>query len=398
MKKRIQKRKRKYNRKLNNRFRFMAVALRGLILAGVSLTVYSKYYKTDNNKGMAIASGFYFSSSYMTELSSEDETIAETIRKIEDINDLAVEQEVIKLLSVKASDKVWTSNTYQFEIDINNYANQLLYNDSDLDISYNVEFKLLDEPSGATYHARKGNTGAFDDITTVDKSVPDEKVMFGGELKGGQISSDKYQVEVRLTDLETYKKNTARILVLAYPTDPPYLKKAKKIAGILTADYRAANAEITDQGFVVKDSLTENKWIEQVNAESALVYQIRTTGSYMEGSQGGQMQTIELTWDLDMYELNQYDEYRKDSQMEINEVDRKVTMTIKTNPYSLIKFVFFKKETFDEKVGGLTREEFLESVHAEMINGDRQVTGNEKEEKICEHSLSSNFSVRDIFK
>ena len=52
-------------KKMNKKSRIMAAVLAVLVLAGLTGTVYSKYYKTGYNKGMAIASGFYFSSDYM---------------------------------------------------------------------------------------------------------------------------------------------------------------------------------------------------------------------------------------------------------------------------------------------------------------------------------------------
>lgn len=351
------KKKKRY-KKLNKRFQIAAIALACIILAGVSFTVYSKYYKTDNNKGIAIASGFYFSSNYMTELNSEDEAVAETIRNIKNIDELVKQPEIIKLLSVKASDKVWTSGTYSFGININNYTNQLLYNDIELDMSYNIEFLLLDEPLGAGYYVRKGDTGDFKEINKVNKAE------FTGDLKGGQISSDRYQLEVRVSDWNMY--NTARILVLAYPTSPSYLTKTGKLAGIITANYREGNVTITNQGFTIEDSLSESDWQGKVKEVSALEYQVRTTGGYINGNQASQTQMIKITWNPEMYVLNQYDKYREPEQESIID-EEKGEMIIKTNPYSMIKFVFFKKEEFNDAVGSMTKEEFLKSVHAEMI-------------------------------
>ncbi len=346
----------------------MAVALTGLILAGVSLTVYSKYYKTDNNKGMAIASGFYFSSNYMTELSTEDETLSTAIKNIEKIEDVAGNEEIIKLLSVKASDGAWNSDdTYQFTIEIRNNANQLLYNDADLNVGYKVEFLLLDEPLGAEYKVRKGSTGSDQSFTK------NQKAELTGELTGGKLSYDEYQLEVKVTDLPQY--NTARILVLAYPTSPSYLKSAKKIAGIITANYRASDVYITDQGFTIEKDLTDDNWKDRVKAESALVYQVKTTGSYFGGSQGNQAQTaIKIKWNPDMYELDKYDKYRPNPDnpdTKDNTIDEdNGEMIIKTNPYSLIEFVFFKKEGFNNGVDSMQNlNDFLSSVSAEKIAG-----------------------------
>ena len=87
-----------------------------LVLAGASLTVYSKYYKTRYEKGMAIASGFYFSSNYMYE--------DEGLNDIEDIEELTkrnggklVHEDLLNRLMVAVSNKPWAAgNNYTFEI------------------------------------------------------------------------------------------------------------------------------------------------------------------------------------------------------------------------------------------------------------------------------------------
>ena len=127
-------------KKMNKKSRIMAAVLAGLVLAGLTGTVYSKYYKTGYNKGMAIASGFYFSSDYMAAL--------------EDTKGLAVDsvmEEIVKnhldTIVSSANGTPWMgTNVYDFHIKIRNFDNQLLYNDKDLNVEYRVEFLLLDEP------------------------------------------------------------------------------------------------------------------------------------------------------------------------------------------------------------------------------------------------------------
>ncbi len=87
-----------------------------LVLAGASLTVYSKYYKTRYEKGMAIASGFYFSSNYMYE--------EEGLNDIEDIEELTkrnggklVHEDLLNRLMVAVSNKPWAAgNNYTFDV------------------------------------------------------------------------------------------------------------------------------------------------------------------------------------------------------------------------------------------------------------------------------------------
>lgn len=366
--------KRKNVRKLNKRFRIVIAVLACLFVAGVSITVYSKYYKTGFSKGISVASSFYFSSSYMTELDSEDEATKAIIEQINNINDLMKQSNIVNSLPIKANTVAWANNLqYQFKVDVNNFANQLLYNDENLNVKYNIEFILLDEPVEASYGVRLASA---ENVTPLNKT---SAAVFEGELEGGKICTDTYYLDVHLKS--TLQKYTAsRILVMAYPTEPSYLKGAKKIAGIIIANYEEQEMEITSQGFTIEDNLTEEDWAEQVKDVSALVYQVKTTGSYVGEVQGGQEQKMKITWNSDMYELYDYDKYKVDLEEKYKEQDELAehyyiddakgigTMIIETQSYQSIEFVFFKKESFDTRVDGLSSlDDFKNTVYAEMV-------------------------------
>lgn len=358
-----------------------------LLLAAVSYNVYSKYYKTGYNKGVSVASGFYFSSNYMTELDLEDEGT----REIDSIEDLEAQPEIIDSLYIKASDGAWNTvgngANSLILLYVMNYANHLLFNDTDLNVAYTIEFKLLEQPQGITYQVKKG-TGAEGTYQTLTNTG---KVTFTGKLEGGRLSENTYQFRVDITDVKKY--TPARILALAYPTDPSYVKNTKKIAGIITAEYQASEMDITEQGFTIdigKDNNLDNAadWQERVKEESALVYQIRTTGNYYGDGESGQRQKIKLTWNPKMYKLNKYDPYRveleekyKDSPADLAKYldEEQGFMIVEILPYSSIKFVFYKtyeeKEAdgvvtvkgFDSELENLSLEQFRETIHAEKV-------------------------------
>lgn len=333
------------------------IATIGLVclLAGMlSFTVYSKYYKTGYNKGMAIASGFYFSSDYMKDTGMQD---------IDSMDELLENDEVIALLPITANDKTWSSTTFQFPIDVCNYTNQLLYNDKDLNVSYTVEFALLDAPQGAIYSVRKGTEGEYQALNKSGNSI--QKAIFTGNLQGGKLSWDTYDLKITLSGGVDYVPS--RILMMAYPTAPEYLVNTKKIAGIVTADYNQRAMEITEQGFVIEEntSFNDTTWRDMVKKESALVYQIKTTGNYSENGTNNLRQRIEIQWDPALYELNMNDRYRNESTTVIDESAG--TMTIETMPYASIKFVFFKKENFDTNINSMTLDEFKASVQAQKV-------------------------------
>ena len=351
VKKWIQKHSEKRSRKI------VAMALICLLACTVSITVYSKYYKTGYNKGMATASGFYFSSEYMKEANMND---------ISSIEELMNKDEIIDILPITANDKTWSDTTLQFSIDVCNYANQLLYNDKDLNVSYMIEFALLDEPQGASYEVRKGTEGAYQQLKKSGGSI--QKACFTGTLQGGKLSWDTYDLKVALTGGSGTDYIPSRILMLAYPTAPSYLVNTKKIAGIITADYNQRAMEITEQGFTLEEdtSFNETNWKEMVKKESALVYQIKTTGNYSGNGTNNLKQRIKITWNPALYELNMNDKYRSEDTTVIDE--NAGTMTIETMPYASIKFVFFKKSNFETNINSMTLESFKASVQAEKVD------------------------------
>lgn len=361
------KRRVKKTEKGNRKVYLIAGLMACLLLVGVSITVYSKYYRTGYNQGMAIASGFYFSSSYMYE-----EEGLNNIKNIEELakrkNGTLVHEELVNRLISSVSNETWNGNNYTFHIDVRNYANQLLYNDKDLSISYKVEFVLLDADttSNGTYEVRKGNSGSYTKITN-NGNGSIRKASFQGTLAGGQPLEDDYELRVTLTK-GTANYVPARVLIMAYPEGIAFVQNPLKIAGIVRADYNQAEMQIIDQKFTIEDELNKlssDEWKNRVIEESAFVYQLKTTGGYYVEGNDNMMQTIKIQWNPDMFVLNKNDRYgtAKDTQYNAS----KGEMIIKTVPYSSIKFVFFKKEGFDGVVENMTLDEFTKAVRVSII-------------------------------
>lgn len=341
-----------------------------LIFAGMSLIVYSKYYKTRYEKGMAIASGFYFSSNYMYE--------EEGLTDIADIEELTkrnggklVHEELVNRLMVAVNKQLWGDSNCLFNIEVRNYANQLLYNDTDLDISYTVEFVLLDAPAGAVYEIRKGNEGDYVRLENDGKGKI-IKAGFEEELEGGELSWDDYELKVSIDSSQGIDYQPSRVLLMAYPTSPDYIKDTKKIAGIIMADYNQRKMEITDQKLTIEDESDWNEadWKERLKAESAFVYQLKTTGNYYAQGNNNMKQKIRIIWDAELFELSRNDKYREENDANIEYKDGKGIMTIETMPYSSIKFVFFKKEDFNEKIeqSAMSWKEFSEQAFQAAID------------------------------
>ncbi len=334
----------------------VAVLIGCVVLAAISITVYSKYYKTSYEKGMAIASGFYFSSNYMYE---ED-----GLSGIEDIESLKKETELVSRLMVAVSNEPWTSSSFQFDVEVRNHTNQLLYNDKDLDVAYTVEFILLDPPAGADYSIGKAVNGVVADnrFVPLNSASGDlTKATFQGTLEGGKLSWESYVLRVDLNNSQGQEYIPSRVLMMAYPVEPSYLENTKKIAGIIKAEYNLAEMEITDQKFTIENELEEaDDWKARAKEESAFVYQLKTTGNYYVDGNDNMLQKIRIEWDPDMFALNENDRYLNHAEgTRLVEYDEeKGIMVIETAPYSSIKFIFFKRyrddgqhiEGFDDKI------------------------------------------------
>lgn len=342
-----------------------------LVLAGASLTVYSKYYKTRYEKGMAIASGFYFSSNYMYE--------EEGLNDIEDIEELTkrnggklVHEDLLNRLMVAVSNKPWAAgNNYTFDVEVRNHINQLLYNDKDLNVAYVIEFILLDEPGGADYSVGKTINGVdTGNYIPLNSGNTIKKASFRGTLEGGLLTWENYVLRVSLGSGQTADSyQPARVLLMAYPVEPVFLEDTKKIAGIIRAEYNITEMEITDQKFTIEDELKEDSWQERVKKESALVYQLKTTGNYFAQETDNMLQKIRIKWNPNMFSLDKNDRYLNHAEgtrlVEYDEAGG--TMVIETAPYSSIKFVFFKKEDFDTEIQNMTLDEFKNTIQAEKV-------------------------------
>lgn len=337
--------KRKKSKQWKNKKSYLIIGLLACVfLAGASITVYSKYYKTGYNQGMAIASGFYFSSNYMYEEEAINSFTIEDLAKSQD-GKLVHEDLINKLISA-VSKEAWNSNSYTFKIEVRNYANSLLFNDEELNVSYQVEFALLDANAGAEYGVRKKDTGAYTPITN-DGNGNLTTASFQGELKGGKLSEDEYELQVTLNG-GAASYTPARILIMAYPEGNAFLQNPRKIAGIVKAEYSQPEMEIIDQKFTIEDELEDDTWQERVKKESAFIYQLKTTGGFYVEGDDNMLQKIKITWDPDVLALNENDKYKNESGTQYDPVSGK--MIIETAPYSSIKFVFFKKEGFGDWV------------------------------------------------
>lgn len=338
--------------KVNKPVGIVVTVLACLAVVGVSFTVYSKYYKTGFNKGMATASGFYFNSNYMASV--------EELRNMtpEKMHDIIKEEDILNSIIVSMNRNVWDGiNPHSFDVEIRNYDNQLLYNDKDLNVTYEVNFMLLGEPVNAAYSVE------FDGDTQ-DLEWEDGKstiATYSGTLDGGTLNYDNYKLMI--TPTGDYQPTD--VLMVAYPIDPVFLRGTKAIAGIVRANYQEKKFSIEGSRFLVTDkeeyqTPSESKaWKNEILSESAYVYQLYTSGNF-SGTGAATKKTITVKWREDMYIINDFDTYYQEAKEAgrvkygVEENGHKWTvMEIDILPYASLKFTFFRADEFEKVINGL---------------------------------------------
>lgn len=370
--------------KVNKPVGIVVTVLACLAVVGVSFTVYSKYYKTGFNKGMATASGFYFNSNLMASVDGLNVLSEEDVHNIPD--------DVLESVIISSNPTAWQGEKpLDFTVEVRNYDNQLLYNDKDLDVEYEILFMLMDKPVRADYLVQPDGS-AEDPIKMQYEDEDGNRAVyrFRGTLPGGQTNEDIYKVIVDPKagdgDYEPIS-----VLMVAYPIGPEYLRGTKSIAGKLQAIYQEKEFSIEKANFTIcereeylsTESLKE--WAEEVIfKESGFVYQIYTSGNF-SGNGLAARKRIQLIWREDMYKINHYDSYYqallKDAEegkinfedrfykanilededgniiedengniigIEANENGKWRVMEIDILPYASLKFTFFRKDGFED--------------------------------------------------
>lgn len=306
----------KKNRKLHKEFcRAMGCFLITLVLlcaAGGNL--FAKYYAGQKNKGVATASSLYFDSN--------------VLKKVKDAADTSDYPAIF-------NKETWNgSGPCKIDVDIRNYANQLLYNDKNLDITYEISFQLIGTSDGGVYNVTDGKE---------TKSISDsESVTFTNRiLKGGKQSYDRFQVSVTRPENENSdsKYRSVGIRVTATPVSPSFVTTSSKLGGILYASMLSATYSLVSNFNQVTDTL-ENY--------TGFPYTI----SYTPGEDQAAHE-IKIRWknNLEIDQFNPYYLKAKENGMNADDTVDNVTwhsMKITMQPYSTIQIVFYRSSGFND--------------------------------------------------
>lgn len=329
-----------------------------------ALTVTAKYYAAKNNKGIAVASGLYFNSNYLTKISGG-------------IASMNMTEEMIKEIPVTINSKMWTSNTYTFYVEIRNFDNNLLYNDANLNLEYTIAFKLLDAPQGATY-----KVSYVSSVESAAKllSAENEIKFTGHEIKGGQALADKYKIEIAMDGGEY---SASRILIMAFPTAPDYVKNSAqemRLLGILKSEHTSSELKIEEQGFIAANKYAagnEDAWRKVIDELSGFVYNIKTIGDVISQDANAVKGKLKIKWNSKMLTINQFDHYyiNADTEKGTETDEDGITwnyMLVKVLPYSNIQATFYQTDAFRASMNAgdgtkMTSKEFEGLVFAEIV-------------------------------
>lgn len=330
----------KKNRKLHKKFyRAMGGFLITLVLlcaAGGNL--FAKYYAGQKNKGVGVASSLYFSSNVLKNVASTEDTTD---------------------YPMIFNKEAWNgTDECEIEVDIRNYANQLLYNDKNLDITYQISFQLYNTSDGGNY------TVSYDGETKTITTEETAAVFTDRLLQGGKQNQDQFVVSVTRPESESSnsKYRSVGILVTATPVSPSFVVNSAKLGGILYASMLSASYSL-DCNF------------NQVNESLSNYSGFPCTISYTPGEDQAAHE-IKIRW-KDNLEIDQFDPYylkaKSNSQFGDETVDDVAWhyIIITMQPYSTIQIAFYRSSGFDDSTVTLS-----ECVKAIDLNHSSEGSGN----------------------
>ena len=330
----------KKNRKVNK----VAIVLTMVAFAVlVTSIVMAKYYSQESRKSVTTASGLYFTSNCLS--------------KVDSVSDITA-------FPAYVASNGWNgSGAAVLPVHVYNYDNILLYNDKNLNITYDLYFCLLDEDDEAVYsveYQEDGTGPVFSETLTYNTPfVIKDCYLEGGSAKGNTATL-KIMPTVQI-DTDTYM--SGRVAVWAVPTYPDYVANTQRLAAAV--QLRPVRGEFSYMaGFTIREDLiTPDSDVEIENAQvlddadrelldknAGFVYNIKTMGETK-----GVRYTFELSWRNDIYEIDQYNKYflkAKENNLVVTNGNIS-TLTMDAISYSSMDICFYKTANFDSDIFNL---------------------------------------------
>lgn len=304
--------------------------------------VYAKYYSQGARAGIAIASGIYFSANYAV-ASEEDGEYFESIVTSE-----------------------YMGNSYNFDFEVRNYENNLLFNESSVSIPYSVSFKLGKVPSGATYSVSWGENketlSATDEVTIEQQSIA-----------GGSTISNKYTIQI---ETQTEPHTAVPIYVEVRTQEGALIEKLLRGKMVLSSDGRPENFIESQEFIVATDIVDETEKFAQIEKLSELTYEVRTVGEVLVTDEV--TEELKLAWNPEVLEIDLFDEvYQKwlsdNNRTEPFDDTENVGwkyITIKVMPYSVENIDFFRGTKYGTLVTDISSlESYIEAKEYRQTSG-----------------------------
>lgn len=312
------------------RILFLLVLL--CVAAAGTLTLYAKYYAKESRKSVATASGLYFSSNYL-----ENTAQGGQFRERTNVNR-------------------WDGqDSCQIEIEIRNYNNILLYNDANLNITYDLYVQMLEAPETTeSYEITYKEADAGGSLTdkTITLTDTTEHKITGCYLAGGQARANK--VVLKVTPDKTVAGNkvdstyrSKRVKVWAVPTAPEYVADSFLLGAIISAS-PSKDAFSYKGSFEISRSLEGKTWEQCKNLielYSGFVYTLQTNGELDESYDG---KKLVLTWNHKYLDIDMYNDYYNKAKNNGNYSTSgdESTITLEIVSYMSMKFDFYKTADF----------------------------------------------------
>lgn len=347
-------------RKQHNGFTKGMVLFLLIVIATIGVgTVMAKYYAFKSEPGIAVASAFYFNSNKLEK--NPGATTPEAIQSMD-----------VTGMSVSVNETKWVGGECVFPIEIRNYDNNLLFNNKDLNSTYEIKFRLIGTPQGATYVAQKMQSGVMTESQPLE--ADGAVVTFQGELRGGNLKSDQYQISIQLNDALNYDENV-KVLVVAYPILPDYLYSADdqqhRLIGLFQGHLSEADMDIESADFLVQREYSDANWKAKVKDLSGLIFNVKTNGDVITDAGNTVKQEAIIKWQSDYLQISIYDKYYLKAEQQggswlKQEQDSNgvnwTYMKVEALPYTSINVTFYKTQQFLDKfnasVSAMTRQEF----------------------------------------
>lgn len=353
--------------KTKNRIWFATIlALLGIVVGGSY--VYAKYFSESARRGVAIASGVYFTANYAADVT---DTNAGT-------DDDAYNKDYFESV-VNSSYAGSAGSTYEFEFEVRNYENNLLFNESGIVIPYTVTFWLGKTPVNATYTVKWKENGeeCVKEITADDKAIISNQ-----SIGGGSAYSNKYTISITVTVTDTTIKHASVPIYVEVQTEDGAMINKTLGGKMVLTNVEMPENYIESRGFVTPEEIKDNTAkFARLQKMSILTYEVRTVG---EVETDDVTEKLRLVWDPNLLEIDLFDEiyleWQKSKDASTDGKPKTCTINGKTYNYITFDVMPYSAQTINFLRGqdyatGVTDMASLDAaVWAEKYTGSSEVT------------------------